>query len=96
MKKLFLFFLLSISLVRVPAQPALSKAEAIRLATDSSRTVAMADNVIKTAEAKFKQTDAVFLPQVTLDYSGLMTNNPLHAFGFKLLQRGHCAERLCA
>ncbi len=88
MKKLFLFFLLSTSLVWAPAQTLLTKAEAIRFATDSGRTAAMADNGIKTAEAKFRQTDAVFLPQVTLDYSGMMTNNPLHAFGFKLQQRG--------
>jgi outer membrane protein TolC len=87
MKKLFFFSLLSLSVTATYAQTFLSKAEAIRVATDSSRKIEMAVNDIKTAEAQFKQTDAVFLPQLSLDYSGMITNNPMNAFGFKLQQR---------
>lgn len=39
------------------------------------------------AEARYKQTAAVFLPQIELSYAGMSTDNPLHAFGFKLQQR---------
>ncbi|SKC89803.1 TolC family protein [Ohtaekwangia koreensis] len=39
------------------------------------------------ARAKYRQTDAVFLPQVRLSYTGVSTNNPLNAFGFKLQQQ---------
>jgi outer membrane protein TolC len=39
------------------------------------------------AKAKFDQTNAVFLPQVNLSYTALVTNNPLNAFGFKLQQQ---------
>jgi outer membrane protein TolC len=39
------------------------------------------------AEARYKQTNAVFLPQITLSYTGMSTNNPLNAFGFKLQQQ---------
>lgn len=39
------------------------------------------------AEAKYKQTNAVFLPQIKLSYTGMSTNNPLNAFGFKLQQQ---------
>ncbi|MDR0792696.1 MAG: TolC family protein, partial [Chitinophagaceae bacterium] len=87
MKKLFLCVLLNMGLPAMYAQTALTKAEAVRLAADSSSKVLMADNGIKTAEAKFKQTDAVFLPQLSLNYSGMVTNNPLNAFGFKLQER---------
>lgn len=88
MKKLFLCSLLSFLLVSTYAQTFLGKADAIRIAGDSSRKVEMANNGVKTAETKFKQTDAVFLPQLSLNYSGMITNNPLNAFGFKLQQRG--------
>lgn len=87
MKKLITCLLLSFLLARAYAQTILSKTEAIRLAADSSRKVALADNGIQTAKATFKQTDAIFLPQLSLDYSGMITNNPLNAFGFKLQQR---------
>jgi outer membrane protein TolC len=87
MKKLLLSSILIFLLTSTHAQTFLGKAEAIRIAGDSSRKIEMADNEIKTAEAKFKQTDAVFLPQLSLDYSGMITNNPLNAFGFKLQQR---------
>lgn len=39
------------------------------------------------AEAKYKQTNAVFLPQIKLSYTGMSSNNPLNAFGFKLQQQ---------
>ncbi|WP_333819137.1 TolC family protein [Ohtaekwangia sp.] len=39
------------------------------------------------ARAKYRQTDAVFLPQIKLSYTGMSTNNPLNAFGFKLQQQ---------
>ncbi len=39
------------------------------------------------AAAKFNQTNAVFLPQINLSYTAMVTNNPLNAFGFKLQQQ---------
>lgn len=87
MKKLLLSPALFLSLTSIHAQTFLSKTEAVRIAGDSSRKVEMAGNDIQTAEAKFKQTDAVFLPQLSLEYSGMITNNPLNTFGFKLQQR---------
>lgn len=40
----------------------------------------------KVASANYQQTDAVFLPQISLGYTALSTNNPLNAFGFLLQQ----------
>jgi outer membrane protein TolC len=87
MKRLFLFLIPVFGQMSAQAQTVLTKTEAVRLAMDGSRKVEMADNNIKTAEAKFKQTDAVFLPQLSLEYSAMTTNNPLNAFAFKLQQR---------
>lgn len=39
------------------------------------------------AEARFRQTDAIFLPNVNLSFAGFSSNNPLNAFGFKLQQK---------
>lgn len=39
------------------------------------------------ARSKFKQTQAIFLPQVNFSYTSLASNNPLNAFGFKLQQK---------
>jgi len=41
----------------------------------------------ESAVAKFNQTNTVFLPQVNLSYTAVVTNNPLNAFGFKLQQQ---------
>jgi outer membrane protein TolC len=39
------------------------------------------------AKSNYKQTQAIFLPQVGVSYTALTTNNPLNAFGFKLQQK---------
>lgn len=62
----------------------LSVNEAIETAVKNNSNVKMADLDIQTANANYRQTDAVFLPQVNVDYTALSTNNPLNAFGFLL------------
>jgi outer membrane protein TolC len=39
------------------------------------------------AQARYRQSNAAFLPQIKLSYTGISTNNPLNAFGFKLQQQ---------
>lgn len=39
------------------------------------------------AAARYRQTNAMLLPQIKLSYTGMSTNNPLNAFGFKLQQQ---------
>ncbi len=38
------------------------------------------------ALSNYKQTEAIYLPQVNFSYTAMTTNNPLNAFGFKLKQ----------
>lgn len=66
---------------------ALKKEDAIKQAVAQNSQLQMAANDVKIAEAKYKQTDAVFLPRVNMDYTAMVTNNPLNAFGFKLQQQ---------
>jgi len=88
MKELSLLIFFSLTIIGARAQTvSLIKEEAIKQATAQNSQIQMAANDIKTAEAKYKQTDAVFLPRINVDYTAMVTNNPLNAFGFKLQQQ---------
>lgn len=62
---------------------------------EEARTKARANNAdsklfqkkYEVAKANYEQTRAVLLPQIRLTNTSTFTNNPLMAFGFKLLQR---------
>lgn len=60
--------------------------KAVEIAVKNNSNVKMSDLDGKVANANYHQTDAVFLPQVTVGYTALTTNNPLNAFGFLLQQ----------
>ncbi len=60
--------------------------EAIRMAVEQNRQISLARKDEKIANAQYKQTEAFWLPQLNLSYSGFSTNQPLNAFGFKLQQ----------
>lgn len=61
--------------------------EAIETATRNNSHIKIANLEYKSAHADFRQTDAIFLPQIELGYTALSTNNPLNAFGFLLHQQ---------
>ena len=65
----------------------LSLAEAIAKATLNNRAVNLSKLDEQIAAYNYKQTDAIYLPQVGLSYTAMSTNNPLNAFGFKLQQK---------
>lgn len=65
----------------------LSLDEAVALAKQNNNQVLLASNNTQQAQAQYRQTDAVFLPQVNLSYTAMTSNNPLNAFGFKLQQQ---------
>ena len=87
MKEL-LFILSGFILVEASAQTVpIKKEEAVKQATAQNSQLQMAANDIDIASAKYKQTNAVFLPRISVDYTAMVTNSPLNAFGFKLQQR---------
>ncbi|HZX59591.1 MAG TPA: TolC family protein, partial [Mucilaginibacter sp.] len=65
----------------------LSLNEAIEAALSNNRSVRLAKLDENIAAANYKQTEAVFLPQVGVSYTAMTTNDPLNAFGYKLEQR---------
>jgi outer membrane protein TolC len=65
----------------------LSLTDAIANSLQNNQSVQLAQQDEKIANAKYQQTQAIYLPQVGFSYTALSTNNPLNAFGFKLQQK---------
>lgn len=66
-------------------QLSLEEAKKAALTNNKSLQLASLDEAV--AAANYKQTAAIYLPQINFSYTGISTNNPLNAFGFKLQQR---------
>ncbi len=65
----------------------LSLDQALEAALRNNAEVKIAGLDEVSAEARYRQTGAMVLPQIKLSYTGMSTNNPLNAFGFKLQQQ---------
>jgi outer membrane protein TolC len=65
----------------------ISMAEVISATLNTNKEVQLAKLDENIAASGYKQTQAIFLPQVSLSYSAMSTNNPLYAFGFVLQQK---------
>ncbi|MBL0745971.1 TolC family protein [Chryseolinea lacunae] len=65
----------------------LSLDQALEATLKNNKEIHLATLDEAAAEAKYGQTNAVFLPQIKLSYTGMSSNNPLNAFGFKLQQQ---------
>lgn len=70
----------------------LTLAETLRRVAANNRALRVADLEHRISTAQFRQTDAIFLPQVSVSYNAMLTNNPLNAFGFLLQQSGVTME----
>jgi outer membrane protein TolC len=86
-KFITLFILMSAGLLANSQSPVvLSIDEAIELALNNNYTLKMSDAKQDMAKADYQQSAAAILPSVEFSMSGLKTNDPLSAFGFKLKQ----------
>ena len=61
--------------------------DAISAAVSNNQSVKLATADETIAKIKYRQGNAIFLPQASFSYTALSTNNPLNAFGFKLQQK---------
>jgi outer membrane protein TolC len=89
MKWLSLFFvsLISYASRSQDSSQHLSLQEALAASVSNNDAIKLSALDVRVARAKFRQTDAILLPQADFSYSAFRTNNPLNAFGFKLQQR---------
>jgi outer membrane protein TolC len=82
------FFTLSFLLMTFSAfaQQPLQLSEAIKEMKANNSELKIQDNEIKLANSELNATQSGFLPKLSVSHTGLYTNDPLNAFGFKLQQ----------
>lgn len=64
----------------------ISKKEIWQKAIDKNLQIKIANENFKSAQADFKQSNALFLPSISASHTAISTTNPLMAFGSKLNQ----------
>ena len=64
----------------------LSKKDIGQKANDKNLQLQIANQAFKSAQADYRQSNALFLPSITASHTAISTTNPLMAFGSKLNQ----------
>ena len=64
----------------------ISKVEVLVRVSEKNTTIKISEEEFNAAKADYKQTNAVFLPNITASHTGISTTNPLMSFGSKLNQ----------
>lgn len=64
----------------------MSLQEVLAITEKSSFEIRMAETDIDKVRSQYRQTNAAFLPQLSIEETGISTNDPLNVFGFKLKQ----------
>ena len=64
----------------------ISKAEVLNKVSQDNTSLKISEQEFIEARADYRQTNAVFLPNITASHTGIATTNPLMAFGSKLNQ----------
>lgn len=64
----------------------ISKHEVLSKVSENNTSIKISKEEFNQARADFRQTNAVFLPNITASHTGIATTNPLMAFGSKLNQ----------
>lgn len=87
-KYTYTLLLLSAFTFSVQAQDvvAIRKSEVLSKVTENNTRIKISEQDYIQARADYRQTNAVFLPNITASYTGIATTNPLMAFGSKLNQ----------
>lgn len=64
----------------------ITKTEVLSKVSENNTSIKISEQEFSAAKADYRQTNAVFLPNITASYTGIATTNPLMAFGSKLNQ----------
>lgn len=85
-KKMLIIIWLLPALVVAQQTVPISKAEVLEKVSQRNNKLKIGEQEVLSARGDFSQTQAVFLPTISTKYTGMATNSPLMAFGFKLNQ----------
>ena len=88
MKKINLIIVLGLVSISALAQDTLtiSKNDLIQKVTENNLQIKVAEKSFQSAKADYRQSNALFLPNINVSHTGIVTTNPLMAFGSKLNQ----------
>ena len=79
-------FLGFVSILQAQEMVSISKSEVLSKVTEQNITMKISEQDFLQARADYRQTNAVFLPNISASHTGIATTNPLMAFGSKLNQ----------
>lgn len=88
MKKITFMIVLGLVSISAFAQDTLtiSKNDLIQKVTENNLQIKVAEKSFQSAKADYRQSNALFLPNINVSHTGIATTNPLMAFGSKLNQ----------
>ncbi|WP_370225563.1 TolC family protein [Mesoflavibacter sp.] len=78
-------FIWSASIQAQEVKP-ISKSEVLTQVSENNTSIKISEEEFNQAKADYRQTNAIFLPNITASHTGISTTNPLMAFGSKLNQ----------
>lgn len=74
------------SLTQAQEVKPISKSEVLTQVSENNTSIKISEEEFNQAKADYRQTNAIFLPNITASHTGISTTNPLMAFGSKLNQ----------
>lgn len=83
---LCLFGLLSFTQVNAQDTLGISKETILKKVAEGNLQIKISKHDFKASQAEYRQSSAVFLPNIAVSHTGILTTNPLMAFGSKLNQ----------
>ncbi|HLO73672.1 MAG TPA: TolC family protein [Flavobacterium sp.] len=88
MKKINLLIAIALGTANLYAQDTLSisKNDLLQKVTENNLQIKVAEKSYQSAKADYRQSNALFLPNINVSHTGISTTNPLMAFGSKLNQ----------
>jgi len=87
-KHIYIAALLFVFSIPVKAQDLvpIAKSDVLSKVSERNTSIKISEEDFKQARADYRQTNAVFLPNITASHTAMATTNPLMAFGSKLNQ----------
>jgi outer membrane protein TolC len=82
----FGFLLILASTLQAQEVKLISKPEVLNIVSESNQSIKIAMEAFNEAKGDYRQTNAIFLPNISVSHTGFATTNPLMAFGSKLNQ----------
>lgn len=79
-------FLSFVSILNAQEIIQISKADVLDRVSKDNQTLKISKEDFNQARADYRQTNAIFLPNIAVSHTGISTTNPLMAFGSKLNQ----------